>query len=190
MFYLPLSQDYHPAMVLHLRTALPPEQLVATLRREVSALDTDLPVYAIKPLAEHVTATLTPQRLLAHLTSAFGLLALLLSAIGLYGLLSYSVTERTAEIGVRMAIGARKVDVIRLFVTRGMMLAVWGVAIGLGAAALLMPLIKSALFGVSALDPIALTMAPTALILVALIACFMPARRAANADPKIALRYE
>jgi predicted permease len=190
MFYIPLSQDYHPAMVLQLRTALPPEQFVATLRREVNALDNDLPVYAIKPLAEHVTATLTPQRLLAHLTTAFGLLALLLAAIGLYGLLSYSVTERTAEIGVRMAIGARKVDVVRLFMARGMILALWGVAIGLGAAALLMPLIKSALFGVSALDPIALTMAPAALILVALMACFMPARRAANADPKIALRYE
>ena len=122
MFYQPLSQNYQPAMVLHLRTALPPEQFVATLRREVSALDSDLPVYAIKPLGEHVTTTLTPQRLLAHLTSAFGLLALLLAVIGLYGLLSYSVAERTAEIGVRMAIGARKADVVRLFVARGMTL--------------------------------------------------------------------
>jgi len=190
MFYLPLSQDYHPAMVLHVRTSLPPEQFVTTLRREVAFLDSDLPVYAIKPLAEHVTATLTPERLLAHVTSAFGLLALVLAAIGLYGLLSHSVTERTAEIGVRMAIGARKVDVVRLFVARGMMLAVWGVALGLGAAAVLMPLIKSALFGVSALDPIGLTMAAAALILVALMACFIPARRAANADPKSALRYE
>lgn len=190
MFYLPLLQNYQAATVLHLRTTLPPEQFSATLRSEVSALDRDLPVYGIKPLGDHVTATLTPQRLLAHLTSAFGLLALLLAGIGLYGLLSYLVTERTAEIGLRMAIGARKADVIRLFVARGMTLVIWGAAIGLGAAALLMPLIKSALFGVSPLDPITLTAAPAALILTALTACYIPARRAANADPKTALRYE
>jgi ABC-type antimicrobial peptide transport system permease subunit len=176
--------------VLHLRTALPPEQFIATLRREVGALDKDLPVYATKPLGEHVTATLTPQRLLAHLTTAFGLLALLLAGIGLYGLLSYSVTERTAEIGVRMAIGARKSDVVRLFVSRGMTLTMSGVGLGLLAAAALMPLMRSALFGVSPLDPFTLAAAPLVLTVVALLACYLPARRAANADPKIALRYE
>jgi len=190
MFYLPLLQNYQAATVLHLRTALPPEQFIATLRREVGALDKDLPVYATKPLGEHVTATLTPQRLLAHLTTAFGLLALLLAGIGLYGLLSYSVTERTAEIGVRMAIGARKSDVVRLFVSRGMTLTMSGVGLGLLAAAALMPLMRSALFGVSPLDPFTLAAAPLVLTVVALLACYLPARRAANADPKIALRYE
>jgi len=190
MFYLPLLQNYAAATVLHLRTTLPPEQFIATLRREVSALDKDLPVYAIKPLGEHVTATLTPQRLLAHLTTAFGLLALLLAGIGLYGLLSYSVTQRTAEIGVRMAIGARKSDVVRLFVSSGMALTMSGVGLGLLAAAGLMPLIRSALFGVSPLDPFTLAAAPLVLTVVALLACYIPARRAANADPKIALRHE
>lgn len=190
MFYLPLLQNYQAGTVLHLRTTLPPEQFIATLRREVGALDKDLPVYAIKPLGDHVTATLTPQRLLAHLTTAFGLLALLLAGIGVYGLLSYSVTERTAEVGVRMAIGARKSDVVRLFVRRGMTLTMSGVCLGLLAAAALMPLIRSALFGVGPLDPLTLAAAPLVLTVVALLACYVPARRAANADPKIALRCE
>ena len=190
MLYRSLLQQYQPATVLHLRTALPPEQFGETVRREVSNLDKDLPVYALTPLQEHVTASLTPQRLLAHLTTAFGLLALLLAGIGLYGLLAYTVTERTAEIGVRMALGAHRGDVVRLFVAGGMKLALAGVGLGLLAAAAVMPLIKSVLFGVSPLDPLTLVTASVVLVSAALIACYIPARRAADADPKIALRYE
>ena len=190
MFYLPLLQNYQAATVLHLRTLLPPEQFAAALRREVGALDKDIPVYAIKPLQEHVTATLTPQRLLAHLTTAFGVLALLLAGIGLYGLLSYTVTERTPEIGIRMALGARGREVIRLVVAGGMTLAMAGVGIGMVAALGLTPLIKSVLFGVSPLDPLTLMIAPLVLAVVAFVACYIPARRAAHADPKVALRYE
>jgi predicted permease len=190
MFYLPLLQNYQPATVLHLRTALPPEQFAETLRREVRTLDKDLPVYAVTPLQEHVTAALTPQRLLAHLTTAFSLLALLLAGIGLYGLLAYTVTERTAEIGVRMALGAPRSDVVRLFVGHGMKLALSGVGLGLLAAAAAMPVIKSVLFGVSPLDPLTLTTAPIILVVAALLASYIPARRAAGSDPKFALRYE
>ena len=116
--------------------------------------------------------------------------ALALAAVGLYGLLAYTVAERTAEIGLRVALGARRREVIRLFVIRGMKLAMSGVGLGLIAAVGLMPLIKSVLFGVSPLDPIALTMALAVLVVVALMACFMPARRAAHSVPKTTLRYE
>ena len=190
MLYLPLSQYYEPGMVLHLRSQVPPGQLVGVLRSSVQALDEDLPVYGIKTLDEHVTATLTPQRLLAHVISGFGVLALVLAGIGLYGLLAHTVVERTPEIGIRMALGARKTDVMRMFVTRGMTLSMAGVGLGLAAAAALTHLMKSVLFGVSPLDPLTLTVAPTVLILVALMASYLPAYRAAQADPKIALRYE
>ena len=120
MLYLPLSQSYSAATVLHLRTALPPESFVDLVRREVNALDGDLPVYGIKPMEAHRTATLTPQRLLAYLIGAFGVMALVLASVGLYGLLAYSVAERTAEIGLRMALGAGAGDVVRLFVSRGL----------------------------------------------------------------------
>jgi predicted permease len=190
MFYVPLLQYYEPNVVLHVRTRVPPAQVIAALRREVQTLDADLPVYSVKALDEHVTATLTPQRLLAHLISGFGLLALLLAGIGMYGLLAHLVSERASEIGLRMALGADKRDVVRLFVVRGMKLALSGVALGLAVSSGLTQLIKSLLFGVSPLDPLTLTMVPMVLILTALTACYVPARRAATADPKAALRYD
>jgi predicted permease len=190
MLYLPLLQFYEPGTVIHLRSRIPPGQLVALLRGTVQGLDEELPVYGIKTLHEHVTATLTPQRLLAHVISGFGALALLLAGVGLYGLMTYTVTERTAEIGIRMALGARAHDVMRLFVTRGVRLALSGVGLGLAAAAGLTPLMKSLLFGVSPLDPLTLTVVPVVLILAALMASYIPAYRAAHADPKVALRQE
>jgi len=190
MFYQPLSQSYQAHPVLHVRTRMPPAQLIATLRNEVRALDSDLPVYDVKSLDEHLTATLTPQRLLAHLITGFGVLALLLAGIGLYGLLAHTVTERTPEIGLRMALGAHKRDVVRMFVMRGMKLALAGVGLGLVAAGSLAQLMTSVLFGVSPLDPVTLTIVPVLLILAALIACYIPAQRAARADPKTALLAE
>ena len=190
MFYVPLLQDYEPNVIVHLRTRVPPAQVVAGLRREVQILDKDLPVYRVKALDEHVTATLTPQRLLAHLISSLGVLALLLSGIGMYGLLAHIVSERTPEIGLRMALGASTRDVVRLFVTRGMRLALSGVVIGLAAAAALTHLIKSLLYGVSPLDPLTMTLVPLMLVVTAFMACYVPARRAATGDPKAALRYD
>ena len=191
MLYLPLSQNYNSNVILHLRTAAgSAARLIPTLRTEISALDKDLPLYAVKTLDEHVTATLTPQRLLAYLVSGFGLLALVLAAIGLYALLAYTVSERTQEIGVRMALGAQKSDVMRLFVGWGVKLALAGIVVGLAGAAGLTRLMKSLLFGVSPLDPLTLTTMPVLLFAAALLACWIPAYRAAKADPKIALRYE
>jgi predicted permease len=190
MFYLPISQQYQPNAVLHVRGGVPPPRLLPLIAKEVSALDKDLPVYAFKTLDEHVTATLTPQRLLAWLLSGFGLLALLLSAIGLYALLAGAVNERTQEIGIRMALGARRGDVVRLFTGWGLRLALAGMALGLAASAGLARLMKSLLFGVSPLDPFTLAAAPVVLFAAALLACCIPAYRASRADPKVALRYE
>jgi putative ABC transport system permease protein len=190
MLYVPLSQQYQPNAVLHLRTSADPAALAETVRREVAALDRNLPVYGIQPLSEHVTATLTPQRLLAHLIASFGLLSLVLAGIGLYGLLAYTVSQRTPEIGIRRALGAQRGAVLRLVVAQGMTLALVGVGLGLTAAFAVTRLLQGLLFGVSALDP--LTFATFALLLigVALLACYIPARRAANVEPKAALRYE
>ena len=190
MLYLPLLQNYQPSIILHLRTSVKPEQLAAALRREVSALDRNLPVYSIQPLSDHLTATLTPQRLLAHLITSFGLLALLMASIGLYGVLAYTVTQLTPEIGLRMALGAQKRAVLQLVVAKGMKLALLGVGLGLAAAFGLTRLLEGLLFGVSPLDPTTFAMNGLLLIVVALLACYVPARRAAKIDPMIALRYE
>ena len=190
ILYLPLYQWDQPNVVLHLRTAVSPASLVATVRQEVRALDQDLPLYAVRTMDEHVTATLTPQRLLAYLIGGFGTLALLLAGIGLYGLLAYAVTERTPEIGVRMALGANKADVMGLFVAGGMKLAVLGIIVGAGAAFGVTPLMNSLLFGISPLDPLTFIVVPVLLLSTALVACLVPAHRAARADPKVALRYE
>jgi predicted permease len=191
MLYVPLWQQYQPNVVLHVRAAAGPAAgLIPALGAEVAALDKDLPLYAVRPLDEHVTATLTPQRLLAYLVSAFGVLALVLATIGLYALLAYTVSERTQEIGIRVALGAQKRDVMRLFVAWGIRLAIAGIAVGLAGAAGLTRLMKSVLFGVSPLDPLTLTTMPVLLFAAALLACWIPAYRAARADPKIALRQE
>ncbi|HET9372292.1 MAG TPA: ABC transporter permease [Vicinamibacterales bacterium] len=190
MLYLPLTQDYSSSLVLHVRAAGAAAALGEALRREVRALDADLPIYGVRPLEDHLVATLTPQRLLAHLTTGVGVLALVLAAIGLYGLLGQAVTARTPEIGVRMALGAERSDVLWQFVARGLRFALAGAGIGLVAAALLMPLLRSVLFGVSPLDPLTFTLIPAILLVTALLACVLPAYRAARADPTTALRCE
>jgi ABC-type antimicrobial peptide transport system permease subunit len=149
-----------------------------------------LPVISIQPLNEHLIATLTPQRLLASLITSFGLLALLLAGIGLYGLLSYTVAQRTPEIGIRMALGAQTRDVLKLIVMRGMRLALLGIVIGLAAAFGLTRLMKSLLFGVSATDPLTFAGVSLLLLSIALPACWIPARRATKVDPMVALRAE
>ena len=190
MLYLPLLQNYQPSVVLHVRTIVEPEQLIPSLRLEVSTLDQNLPVHAVAPLADHLSATLTPQRLLAYLITAFGVLALLLAGVGLYGLLAYTVAQRTPEMGIRMALGAQPGAVLRLVVAQGMTLAALGVTLGLAAALGLTRLLNGVLFGVNALDPLTFALVPLLLVIVALMACYVPARRSAKTDPLAALRYE
>jgi predicted permease len=190
MMYLPISQYYQRGVVVHVRGAAAISALAAAVEREVHALDPDLPVYSIKALDEHVFATLTPQRLLAALISGFGVLALVLTGIGLYGLLSYTVTERTPEIGIRMALGATKAEIVSLFLSRGVRLTLVGMVLGLAAAASVTRLMKSVLYGVTPLDPPTLVSVATLLMTAASISCYIPARRAARSDPTSALRDE
>ncbi len=190
MLYLPLLQNYQPSTVLHLRTSVEPEQLADALRQAVSAIDRNLPVHSIQPLNDHLNATLTPQRLLASLITSFGLLALLLAGIGLYGLLSYTVARRVPEIGIRMALGAQSRDVLTLVMKQGIKLIFFGVLFGLGGALALTRLMKTFLYGVSPADPLTFGLIAILLIAVALLACWIPARRATKVDPMIALRCE
>ena len=190
MLYLPMLQTYQPSAVLHIRSSVGHGPLVAGLRDEVHALDRSLPVHSIKPLAEHVTATLTPQRLLAHITTGFSLLTLLLAGVGLYGLLAYTVAQRAPEIGIRIALGAQPAAVMRGVVAQGMKVATLGVGLGLAAAFGVTRLLKGLLFGVSALDPLTFASGALLLVVVALFACYFPARRSASIDPLAAIRCE
>ncbi|MGH9791464.1 MAG: FtsX-like permease family protein, partial [Candidatus Acidiferrales bacterium] len=132
-----------------------------------------------------------PRRLTAILISVFGVLALVLAAVGIYGVMSYAVTQRTHEMGIRMALGAQRNDIFRLVVGHGMILAAVGMAIGLGVAFFgLSPLVAAVLFQVTTTDPPTYAASPLVLLLVALLACWIPARRATRVDPMIALRYE
>ena len=177
-------------MSLVVRTESNPLSLAAAIRREVSALDRDLAVSSVMTMQELVGSSLAESRFTLLLLGAFAFVALLLSAIGVYGVVSYSVTQRSHEIGVRMALGAQMADVLKLVVGQGMMLVLGGVGLGLLGAFSLSRVMESLLFGVGATD--VLTFVATSVILagVAVGACFVPARRATKVDPMEALRYE
>jgi putative ABC transport system permease protein len=159
------------------------------VRREVQQLDPHLPV-AASTLVEKLSLPLLPARIVASILGGFGLLALALAAIGIYGVMSYSITQRTHEIGVRIALGAQKADVLKLVIGQGMALTLIGIAIGLAAALALTRLMKSMLFGVSATDPLTFAGIACVLTFVTLLACYLPARRATQVDPLVALRHE
>jgi putative ABC transport system permease protein len=160
------------------------------VRREIQALDPALPVYNIGTLAQQKDGMLYTERLAATLLTLFSLLALSLAAIGIYGVLSYSVAERTREMGVRLALGASPRDLLALVIGQGLTLTLIGLIIGLGASFALTRLIAKLLYGVSATDPLTFVVIPLLLTGVALLACWLPARRATRVDPLVALRYE
>jgi putative ABC transport system permease protein len=189
-YYVPESQMPLDSMTLVVKTASDPHGIVSAVREEVRNMDKDLPLYNIQTMDEYLSAAVAQPRLTTLLLVIFAGLALALTAIGLYGVMSYSVAQRTHEIGIRMALGARPTDVLRLVVKQGMTLAGLGVGIGLVGAFFATRVMASLLFGISAKDP--LTFAAIALIIaaVALAACFVPARRATKVDPMVALRYE
>jgi putative ABC transport system permease protein len=167
-----------------------PADLSAALRGIVREVDPDLPVANIRPMTQVVSGSIAHQRFVMTLMGIFAGLALLLTAVGLYGVLSYQVSQRTQEIGIRMALGAQAGSVIRLVVGQGMMLTLGGVGLGLAAAFVLTRLMSSLLFGVSATDPVMFSLISLLLVTVALAACAIPARRATRVDPIVALRYE
>ena len=188
--YFCALQDTFAEMSFVIRSQIEPAGLAATAREVAQDVDPQQPVVAIRTMENIVSESVTQPRFNVTLLGVFGGIALTLSAAGIYGVTSYTVTQRTHEIGIRMAVGARETDVLRLMMRQGLKPAVAGLAIGLVAAIGLTRLMKSLLFGVSATDP--LTFAAFALLLlgVALIACYFPARRATKVDPMIALRHE
>ena len=186
-FYVPNATG---ATFFELRTATDPNSLIAPVRKIVSSESADLALFRVATQQETINRQMVGERLTAQLSSAFGLLALVLACMGLYGLLAYEVTRRTREIGIRMAIGAQAGDVIRLVLGRTMVLALVGAAAGIVCSLGVARALKSALYGVAAGDPVTLFFVLLLLVLVALTACIVPARRAARVDPLVALRYE
>jgi putative ABC transport system permease protein len=191
-FQLPNVPDaqFNRSMLLVARTAGDPAALTGALRNAVRELDKDQPVSEVQPMARIVAASVAPQKFATWLLAVFAAAALALAALGLYGVMAYSVTQRTHEIGVRMALGAARRDVLRLIVGQGMRLTLVGVGLGLVGALLLTRVMKSLLYGVSAADPVTYGGVALLLALVALLACLLPARRATKVDPLVALRYE
>jgi putative ABC transport system permease protein len=188
--YEPYTQQPMSFMSLVVRTPGEPTSLSSAIRGEVLSLDKDQPVSSIKPLTQLVSASIAQQRFAMLLLGVFAAVAMLLATVGIYGVMSYSVTRRIHEIGIRMALGASSRDVLRLVVGHGMRLALIGVALGLSIAFLVTRIMASLLFGVSATDLMTFTVFAVALTAVALVACLVPARRALKVDPMVALRYE
>ncbi|HSV62872.1 MAG TPA: ABC transporter permease [Chthoniobacterales bacterium] len=189
-FFRPQLRDCSPGISLVARIRGDPQPALAALQREIHSLDPTLPLYDIKTLTEHMKIPLFPARIAAGALASFGVLALVLAAVGIYGVMSYVVAGRTREIGLRMALGARTGNVRRLILRQGMMLALIGSMIGLGIAFLATRLLKSVLYGVSAIDPTTFVGVTFVLGAVALLACWIPALRASRVDPMVALRAE
>jgi putative ABC transport system permease protein len=189
MFY-PLLQEPLPFMSLVVRTDADPKSLATTVAREVRAVDPDEPVYDVKTMDERLGESVSPQRLTTLLVVAFAALAMTLAGVGIYGVISYSVAQRTHEIGIRLALSAQKGDVLRLVLRQGLLLTLVGIGLGLAGAFALTRVMSGLLYGVTATDPLTFACVAAVLTLVALAACLLPTRRATKVDPMVALRYE
>jgi putative ABC transport system permease protein len=194
--YLPYQQQkflpYNPLPRMHLvvRAAGDPNGIAAAVLGSVRELDKDLPLPQARTMETVLAASIAERRANMLLLGVFALIALILAGVGIYGVISYSVAQRTQELGIRMALGAQSLDVITLVVRNGMRLVLMGIAIGLTGAFALRRVLSNLLFGVSATDPLTLAVVALLLMVVALLACYVPARRAARVDPMVALRYE
>jgi len=188
--YVPFRQDVFSSMSVAARTEGDPAQLASAARQVVREIDSRLPTFQMAPLGEIVSESVAQRRFSMLLLGVFALLALFLASVGLYGVVAYAVSQRTQEIGLRMAIGAQAGDVLRLILGGGMKLALIGVAIGTAGALALSQLVASMLYGVTPFDPVSYAMTAVALLAVAALACYLPARRAMRIDPILALRQE
>ena len=190
MVYQPLDQNHETGMTMHVRAEGDPASLAASVRKELKSLDKNLPVTEVQPLTALLDSSLFPARMGAAMLAVFGGLALVLASVGLYGVMSYAVSRRRREIGIRLALGAQRKDVMRMVIKEGMTLVGAGIVIGWIAALALARLLASFLFGVSTMDAVTFVLIPVMLALVAMAANYLPARRATKVDPQVALRYE
>jgi predicted permease len=190
-YYIPYRQEESwREMTFQIRTAVEPTQIIKAVRQAVREVDPNLPLFNVKTLTTQVDETIVQERLIGTLSSFFGLASLLLAAIGLYGILAYSVNQRTHEIGIRMTLGAQRSEVLRMVLKQGMTLVSIGLVLGLAVSFATTRIVASYLFGITPTDPVTFIGAPLLMLMVALLACFVPARRATKVDPLVALRYE
>jgi putative ABC transport system permease protein len=188
--YYPATQESPVGATLVFRTKLPPQSVAASVLRTLRQLNPKQAAVPIEPIQQIVDHAISPRRFFMLLVTCFGAFGLILASLGIYGVISYSVTRRTHEVGIRLALGAQKSDVLRMVVGQGFRLAVIGVVIGIGSALALTRFLASLLYGVKPTDPLTFIAVSLVLIAVALLACYIPARRAAKVDPMVALRYE
>ncbi len=188
--YFPFKQIPNDSMTVIMKASGDPNQLIAAARQQVKSIDPDQPIYAIRTMDEIRAESVAPERLNLTLLSIFAGIALVLAMVGIYGVMSYSVTQRTHEIGIRMAIGAQPGDVFRMVIRQGMLLAFIGVGLGLVGAYALTRLMATMLFDIQPTDPATFAAITILLSVVALVACYVPGRRATKVDPMISLRYE
>jgi predicted permease len=186
-YYMPLEQSFVRSLTLAVRTAQEPATVTASLRREIAAIDPELPLYGVRTMDERVTLSLVDRRTPMVLAIGFASVALFLAAIGLYGVLAYQVSQRTREIGIRMALGAATTSIFGMVLREGAAIVTLGVALGLAGAYLLRETLQSQLYEIGAMDPAVIAGVGGVLLAVALLACLLPARKAARTDPVIAL---
>jgi putative ABC transport system permease protein len=189
-FFLPHAQDSWNAMVLVARTQNDPASMAAAIRQQVWAIDKDQPVYDIKTMEEVRSLSVTLYSFSSVMLTIFAGVALVLAAVGIYGVMAFAVTQRTQEIGIRMALGAQSPDVLKLVLKHGMTMALLGVGSGLIGAWLLTRFMTKLLVGVTSTDLLTFSVVTFTLLVAALLACYLPARRATKVDPLVALRYE
>jgi putative ABC transport system permease protein len=189
-FYVPHSQFATSFSTIVVKTGAEPMSMIGAIRREILAVDKDQAVFKLATLEQLHSDSILLRRFFMLLLLIFAAVALVLAAVGIYGVMSYVASQRTHEIGIRMALGAQAKDVLKLIISNGMILAVVGVAIGLAGAFALTRLLASLLFGVSATDTLTFVAVSVGLIVTAMIACYIPARRATRVSPLVALRYE
>jgi putative ABC transport system permease protein len=188
--YYPIFQNPAYAMAIYLRTDVAASTVTQSLREQVRALDRDLPVFGERTMTQVAAESMSRRRFAMQVVGLFGILALVLAAVGIYGVIAYSVTQRTREIGIRVALGASRSAILRWVLKQGMVLTMAGVVVGLIGALALTRLLRSLLFGVGPTDIVTYGVLAAVLTVVALIACYVPARRATKVDPLVALRYE
>ena len=188
--YRPLAQFYASSINLLVRTRSDPAVMLPAIQNRLGSVEPAIAVFNVRTLKEQVDRSLYVERMQSFLLSLFGLLALLLTAVGIYGVIAFTVSQRTREVGIRMALGAQKRDVLKLILTRGFLLAAWGTGVGLIGCYWLGRLLSNQLYGITAYDPATLAVVSLMLVAIVLLSSYIPARRATKVDPLVALRYE